>query len=100
MKVCIIEGCGGKHIAKGYCSTHYKRFQTHGTPQADKPKENHNKRLRNIGITCISIGCKRPAERAQLCMAHYQRKQKYGETLPNKPIIEFKGWYVQKDGYI
>ena len=30
MRVCTIEGCGGKHKAIGYCLKHYRRFQRHG----------------------------------------------------------------------
>lgn len=27
MKICKVEGCNGKHKAKGYCDKHYKQFQ-------------------------------------------------------------------------
>lgn len=29
---CTIEGCGGSHTARGYCSKHYERWRTHGDP--------------------------------------------------------------------
>ena len=29
-KVCSVEGCNGKHLAKGYCNRHYKQFKKHG----------------------------------------------------------------------
>lgn len=32
MRVCDIEGCENKHHARGYCMTHYTRFQRHGSP--------------------------------------------------------------------
>lgn len=29
-KTCSVEGCNGKHQAKGYCNRHYKQFKRHG----------------------------------------------------------------------
>lgn len=31
-RTCSIEGCEKKHLARGWCGTHYKRWQTHGDP--------------------------------------------------------------------
>ena len=30
MKICKVEGCNGKHKAKGYCNKHYKQLLRHG----------------------------------------------------------------------
>lgn len=30
--VCSMDGCGGKHAARGFCEKHYIRFRTHGDP--------------------------------------------------------------------
>lgn len=30
MKTCSVEGCNGKHLAKGYCSKHYAQVKKHG----------------------------------------------------------------------
>lgn len=30
MKICSINGCNGKHLAKGYCVRHYKQMKRHG----------------------------------------------------------------------
>jgi len=32
MRVCSIEGCEEKHVAKSYCSRHYYMFHVHGDP--------------------------------------------------------------------
>jgi hypothetical protein len=32
MTGCTIEGCAGKHLARGLCTAHYKRFKRHGDP--------------------------------------------------------------------
>lgn len=29
-KTCKVDGCNGKHQAKGYCNRHYKQFKRHG----------------------------------------------------------------------
>ena len=36
MKVCVIEGCGGKQIARGWCPKHYQRWKKHGDPLAGR----------------------------------------------------------------
>lgn len=30
--VCSIEGCGRKHVARGWCGAHYQRWKSHGHP--------------------------------------------------------------------
>jgi len=30
MKICKINGCGRKHLSKGYCSKHYQQVRKHG----------------------------------------------------------------------
>lgn len=30
MKMCKVEGCNGKHVAKGYCKKHYQQYKRHG----------------------------------------------------------------------
>ena len=30
MKTCSVEGCNGKHVAKGYCSKHYQQMKRYG----------------------------------------------------------------------
>lgn len=32
MKNCTIDGCSRRHDARGYCSTHYRRWREHGDP--------------------------------------------------------------------
>lgn len=34
---CKIDGCEGIRTGMGYCATHYKRYQSHGDPQAHIP---------------------------------------------------------------
>jgi hypothetical protein len=37
-EVCTVEGCDRKPQARGWCSTHYSRWQKHGDPLAGPPK--------------------------------------------------------------
>ena len=30
MKICKVDGCNGKHYAKGYCSKHYSQWRRYG----------------------------------------------------------------------
>lgn len=31
-KICTVDSCNNKHVAKGYCDTHYRRWKKHGSP--------------------------------------------------------------------
>lgn len=40
MRICIIPGCGGKHVGNGFCGLHWRRNNVHGDPlKAIKPKK-------------------------------------------------------------
>jgi hypothetical protein len=32
VRMCTVEGCAGKHYARGWCNQHYNRWRTHGDP--------------------------------------------------------------------
>lgn len=34
MRSCTVDGCKNKHVAKGFCSSHYSAWKRHGDPQA------------------------------------------------------------------
>lgn len=31
-RMCVIDGCGNRHYARGWCNKHYLRWQKHGDP--------------------------------------------------------------------
>lgn len=37
-RLCSIEGCGRKHVARGFCQSHYGRFRIYGDPGVDKSR--------------------------------------------------------------
>lgn len=43
MKLCSIPNCGRRHVAKGYCHTHYKRVQTLGFAYPEIPIQEFSK---------------------------------------------------------
>lgn len=76
---CSIEGCDRRHMAKGWCNIHYKRWWKWGDPmQAGRV------RVSNIG-PCSVEGCDRDAQALGMCKMHYGRKQRTGDPLVARP---------------
>lgn len=70
---CAIEGCGKKHLARGWCAMHYTRWREHGDPGVVT-------RGKNVG-PCSVDGCvTEPASRGW-CRAHYKRWANHGDPL-------------------
>jgi hypothetical protein len=68
--VCIIEGCGKPHAARGYCTSHHKRFMRYGDPLGKaEPKPD----------TCTIEGCDKPYRANGYCSTHYQRARYHGD---------------------
>ena len=71
-RVCSVEGCEGKHSAKGYCAFHYDRHKR-GFPM-DAPRG--GTRVKR-GVPCLVDGCNLLAGRARgMCAGHYARWQR------------------------
>jgi hypothetical protein len=69
--VCQIDGCVRPHVARGWCSTHYNRWQ------------------REVGTgrpRCSAQECEKPALKRGWCDMHYGRWQKHGD--PERVIIK------------
>lgn len=62
-RLCSVEGCGKKHLAKGYCVKHYRRWTDHGDPlggedQYSSPAEALAARTVRRETGCVEwIGC-------------------------------------------
>ena len=70
IRTCSVEGCEGKHAAKGYCKLHYNHWLRYGQPG--------RKRNWNPGATCSVEGCEKPAKALTYCGAHYARVRRDG----------------------
>ena len=67
-RVCSVDGCGKKHLARGLCSAHYNRVRK-GIP-VDKPM-----RPWKIDGPCSVDGCERDAKAKGFCSLHYERNK-------------------------
>ena len=71
MKICKVDGCNKKHLAKGYCSKHYTRFIKYGDP--NKTKE--------YPTICKIQGCEGRHIVKGYCRKHYTKIISRGNTL-------------------
>lgn len=71
-RTCSIPGCEKAHRARGWCSTHYQRWQTYGEPDAPV-------RVDKISGTCDVPDCETPRKIRQWCRPHYLRWKRYGD---------------------
>ena len=71
MRLCTIEGCGGKHTAKGFCYKHYHRLRAHGSPYICL-KQRNNK--------CSVEGCDKIHEGHGFCNTHNSRRKRHGDA--------------------
>jgi 5-methylcytosine-specific restriction endonuclease McrA len=74
-RLCQVEGCGRKHCANGYCSTHNARVKRTGEPGG--PVLNPPEAQR--GRTCAAPDCPKEAKKRSFCYAHYERWKTHGK---------------------
>jgi len=70
IKFCSVEECERKHKAHGYCSMHYRRVLSNGSPF--RPRD---------GRECEVELCARKCTRKLYCDKHYYRFKKHGDPL-------------------
>lgn len=80
IKRCKIEGCNNKHVAKGYCRTHYYRYKRYGNPLEVRQIQS-----RNTDGSCKIKGCERKHHAKGYCKYHHYRWKKYGDPLYERP---------------
>jgi 5-methylcytosine-specific restriction endonuclease McrA len=79
MKACSIEGCNGKHHAKGYCQKHYMRLLKHNDPLYSELNREHNGK-------CSIEGCNDKFISNGFCSKHYFRFIRHGDSLKGSPF--------------
>lgn len=85
-RTCSIADCGKRAIARGWCHTHYKRWQTTGDPQPDVP-------VTAICTICTIAECNRKHKAKGLCDKHYQRLYATGTTDDSRvPTDDERFW--------
>lgn len=70
-KLCSIDGCYKKNLARGWCQKHYQRWKRHGDPT-----------LLIIRSTCSFEGCENKHHAKGFCETHYTRWWRHED--PNK----------------
>lgn len=69
-RICSVDGCGKRHSCKGYCSTHYSRYRTHGDASF--------KLIGNIKV-CSLDACGKKHSSNGFCSSHYRSFKVYGD---------------------
>lgn len=84
MTICsATDDCDKPAFHRGWCTTHYERWKTHGDFTTVK-KPGKPRSLGNCQIDDGKGPCGRPAIAKDLCTKHYQRWKKFGDPLVTK----------------
>lgn len=79
-RLCSIPDCGKRVIARGWCPSHYWRWQQHGDPikLLDKPAKKER-------VECSVEGCGNAAHSRGWCSTHYARWRVNGDPVDLDP---------------
>jgi hypothetical protein len=83
MKICAIDGCGGKHEAKGFCNKHYLKKLLHGDALAGRSRANNG-----VGSVSKSTGYVAVGVNGTIKLQHRNIVESVlGFTLPPKSEV-------------
>ena len=88
VKTCSVEGCNGKHLAKGYCANHYYQFKRNGyIPTRTRLDANEI-------IDCI--------DHAEIVIYDKQNKEIARAIIDSEYIELIKDykWHLSGEGYV
>ncbi len=84
-RICSIKGCHRDHVARGWCSLHYRRWYNNGDPLYNYWDQ--------FPKVCGVPDCEGRVESYGLCHKHYFRIRRAGLT----PSVEnYKQWELEK----
>lgn len=86
-KTCTVEGCNGKHCAKGYCNKHYKQMKRYGHI-LERTKFDLNEIIEHDDYAEIVLYDKNNNEVARSII-----------DLDYADIIKDYKWYLKQEGY-
>lgn len=69
---CMIDGCEGRAITRGWCKKHYARWRSNGDPTV----------LKRGQKSCLVVGCTASHYAKDLCKSHYDSNRRRGTTEP------------------
>ena len=75
--ICKIENCDRPAHSRGWCSTHWNRWQYGSDMNAPI------RQYRRQSKVCTVEGCEKPTEARSMCKTHYHRW--YEKNMPQKP---------------
>ena len=100
IKVCSVEGCGGKVLARSLCNKHYKKvWRKEKEVKYCEVRECNNKEFArgycskhyriNVRGKCKVDGCRDNVNSKGYCTKHYHRYRKYGDVtiVKSKKVI-------------
>lgn len=94
-RMCSVDGCEKREIARGWCPMHYYRMQKHGS--LDLPPRVRPDRTKR---TCSVDGCGRSVWSREMCNLHYSRQHRHGEVGPVESTTAPPGsGCLRPDGY-
>lgn len=85
-KVCSIDECEKRRLAKGMCQMHYLRVKKHGDPHYLRPTREE--------IGCKFDGCEKPHTRHGYCHTHGSRLDRRGTLEISDPVDNFSRYHV------